>query len=87
MSDITISRRTRAARPERIDIGDDELVRNDIVAKLQGTCERTINRSDARGAPFIYVGGVKYRPIALYRQFLASRIVRKGQPRQRRRQA
>ena len=71
-------------RPERIDIGDDHLVRNDLIAKEQGTSERTINRSDAYGAPFTYVGGVKYRPIGAYRQFLASRIQRRGQPRQRR---
>ena len=73
------------ARPDRINIGEDELMRNDLIAKEQGTSERTVNRGDAHGAPFTYVGGVKYRPIREYRQYLISRIQRKGQPQQRRR--
>lgn len=64
----------RAQRPERIDLGDDEGLRNDLVAREQGVSERTVNWGDAFGAPFIMIGGVKYRPIRAYRQFLTSQI-------------
>jgi hypothetical protein len=69
----------RAQRPERIDIGADTLVRNDLLAREQGVSERTLNRSDAKGAPFVLVGGVKYRPIGAYRKWLATRIQVRGQ--------
>ena len=77
--------RCRAARPERIDIGTDMLVRNDLIAKQQGTSERTVNRGDADGAPFIYIGAVKYRPEKGYQIYLAGRIQRRGQAPKRRR--
>ncbi len=77
--------RRRTARPERIDLGDEELVRNDIIAREFGATERTLNRGDAKGAPFVYVGGVKYRPINRYREYLTAQIVVRGQPPQRRR--
>jgi hypothetical protein len=59
------------------------LVRNDLIAKQQGTSERTVNRGDADGAPYIYIGAVKYRPEKGYQGFLASRIQRRNQPPQR----
>jgi hypothetical protein len=71
--------RRRSKRPERIDLGDDEAVRNDILAKEEGTAERTLNRADKHGAPFLFIGGVKYRPYRAYKQYLASRIQRKNQ--------
>jgi hypothetical protein len=64
----------RQMRPERIDIGTDELVRNDLIAREQGVSERAVNRGDAKGAPLTYIAGVKYRPIKAYRQFLAAQI-------------
>jgi hypothetical protein len=91
MSDVhtatatVVPSRRREARPERIDIGDDLLVRNDIIAKEQGVSERTINRGDANGAPYTYSGGVKYRPLQQYRQYLTKQIVVRGQPPARRR--
>jgi hypothetical protein len=77
--------RRRDRRPERINIGDDEFVRNDIIANEQGVSERTLNRDDRNGAPFALVGGVKYRPIRRYREYLAKRIQVKNQPPRRRR--
>jgi hypothetical protein len=71
-------------RPERISLGDDELVRNDLLAKQQGGSERTLNRGDAKGAPFILVAGVKYRPLKQYLEWLAGQIQVRGQPSQRR---
>jgi hypothetical protein len=82
---VSAGRRARSAHPERITLGDDELVRNDLIASEMGASERTINRGDAEGAPYIYIGGVKYRPIKAYHQYLASRIQRRGQAPQRRR--
>jgi hypothetical protein len=80
-------RRTRSSRPERIDIGSDELVRNDLIPQELGlgTSERTVNRGDKDGAPYTYIGGVKYRPINAYRQFLASCVERRNQAPRRRR--
>ena len=79
-----IDSRCRSMRPERIDIGTDVLVRNDLIAKQQGTSVRTVNRGDADGAPFIYIGAVKYRPEKGYRDYLTSCIQRRGQAPKRR---
>ena len=65
---------SRTLRPERIDLGDDIAVRNDIVAKEQGASERAVNRDDAKGAPYMYFAGVKYRPFPEYPEFLNSKI-------------
>jgi hypothetical protein len=72
------------SRPERIPLGDDVLVRNDIIASTFGSSERALNRGDAAGAPFVYVGGVKYRPERGYQDFLTSQIQRRGQKSKRR---
>jgi hypothetical protein len=89
MSDIdtAIDRRynRRQSRPERIDIGDDVLVRNDLVAEEEGVCVRTLNRGDAKGDPHIYVGNVKYRPIRAHREWRANQIIVKNQKNQPRR--
>jgi hypothetical protein len=75
----------RDSRPERIEIEGDTLVRQDILVREQGGTERTINGADARGAPFCYVAGIKYRPIGAYRRYLAEQVQRKNQPPPRRR--
>jgi hypothetical protein len=77
------STRGRAQRPERIDIIDDELVRNDVLASELRVSERTLNRGDAHGAPFTHVGGVKYRPYKRYKQYMAGRIKPEPPRRQR----
>jgi hypothetical protein len=77
-------RRSRSAHPERIPLNDDELVRNDLIAAELGSSERSVNRGDANGAPFMLVGGIKYRPIKAYRTYLAEQIKRKSQPQRRR---
>jgi hypothetical protein len=74
----------RDARPERIDLGDDIAVRNDIVAASEGRTERALNAEDARGAPFVIISKVKYRPIKRYREYLASKIQQRNQKRRRR---
>ena len=78
--------RRRSARPERLWIGGVEFARNDVVAQQQGgITERTINRGDKDGAPYIYIGGVKYRPIEQYHQFLLGRMQVRNQPPAKRR--
>jgi hypothetical protein len=74
----------RRARPERIIIGGEEMVRNDVIAREEGDAERTLNRRDKDGAPFIYIGGVKYRPIERYHKFLLGQIQVRNQPLRRR---
>jgi hypothetical protein len=66
-------------------IGGEEMVRNDVLAQEQGTTERTINRGDARGAPYIYIAGVKYRPIERYHRFMLGQIQVRNQPSPKRR--
>jgi hypothetical protein len=61
----------------------DIFVRNDLIAKRLGTCERTINRQDAEGAPYLMIGNVKYRPRKAYDAFFAARLQRKNQRRGR----
>jgi hypothetical protein len=71
----------RSTRPERMMIGGVEMVRNDVVAREQGgVAERTVNRGDKDGAPYIYIGGVKYRPIERYHQFLLGQMQVRNQP-------
>jgi hypothetical protein len=78
-------RRFRSDRPERMNIAGEQMVRNDIVARDEGEAERTLNRRDKDGAPYIYIGGVKYRPIERYHQFILGRIQVRNQPTTKRR--
>jgi hypothetical protein len=72
--------RRREAHPERITVGGEVFIRNDILAREQGESERSLNRGDARGAPFRFFGGVKYRPQRLHAEFIMKTIqVRKPQ--------
>jgi hypothetical protein len=80
-------RRPLASKPERIPLNDDELVRDDIKQAERGVSKRTAQREDAEGAPYIMIGGVKYRPNREYNAFTASRIVRQGPPPAKRRRA
>ena len=78
--------RRRELHPERLTIGGQVFVRNDIQAKELGVSERSVNRGDAHGAPFVFIGGVKYRPEKGYADFvLASIQVRKPAPPRRKR--
>jgi hypothetical protein len=81
MSTENLDPRCRARRPDRVELGDDVAVRNDLVARQDGIAERTLNRYDGQGAPFIMIGGVKYRPERAYREWLAGRVVRRNPPR------
>jgi hypothetical protein len=81
MGRVNLPAARRSARPERVDLGDDVAVRNDIIAKEQGRSERAVNSDDAQGAPFLYLSKVKYRPIRAYRLFLASKIQVRNQKR------
>ena len=77
------ARTRRSDRPERMMIGGEEMVRNDVVAREKGETERTTNRGDALGAPYMYIAGVKYRPIKRYHQFLLGQIQVRNQRRPR----
>jgi hypothetical protein len=86
MTDTTTtitSRHCRASKPERITVGDETFVRNDVLAKEQGASPRTIDRGDAQGAPYTYVAGVKYRPEKRYHAFQLSRIQVRQPPKRR----
>lgn len=74
----TLDRRCRATHPERIAVGDDVFVRDDIMAAKCGVTTRTQTRGDAHGAPFTFLGGVKYRPERAYTDFLLSQVQVRG---------
>jgi hypothetical protein len=54
---------------------------------LNGATRRTARRLEREGLPYVMVRGLKFRPLNEGRSWLAGRIQRKGQSRQRRRQA
>jgi len=66
--------RRREAHPEQITVGGEVFVRNDIQAKQLGCSERSINRGDRDGAPYLFIGGCKYRPQQRYAAFLLNSI-------------
>ena len=76
--------RRREAHPERITVGGEVFIRNDVLAREQGESERSLNRGDARGAPYRFFGGIKYRPLRLHAEFVMSSVqVRQPQPHKR----
>jgi hypothetical protein len=66
--------RRREAHPERIAIGDENFERNDVRARNLHMSERSLNRGDRLGAPFIFLGGVKYRPVERHDAFILASI-------------
>jgi hypothetical protein len=74
ISDKPLDKRRREARPERITIGGEVFVRNDIRARDLSMSERTINRGDAQGAPYLMIAGCKYRPVDRHDAFILSGI-------------
>jgi hypothetical protein len=71
--------RRREQHPERIEIGGEGFLRNDIQAKQLGCSERSVNRGDKDGAPYVFIGGIKYRPEKRYAAFFMKRI-QEGKP-------
>jgi hypothetical protein len=66
--------RRREAHPERITIATETFERNDIRAKKLFMSERSLNRGDRRGAPYVFLGGVKYRPVERHDAFILASI-------------
>ena len=60
--------------------GGEILLRNDVQAKQLGCSERSVNRGDKDGAPFVFIGGIKYRPEKRYAAFILNRV-QEGKPR------
>ena len=86
-ADPPIDKRRRETRPERIVVGDKVYERNDVTAERLGETERTMDKRDRHGAPFQYLGGVKYRPQPDFDQHILSGIRSqkpKQQPKRRR---
>src|SRR3989442_12215500 len=83
--DQLLDRRCREAHPEHIVAGDIVYERNDVTAKKYCESERSANRRDKKGAPYVFLGGVKYRPQPQYDNFIASTIqqCKPAQPKRR----
>jgi hypothetical protein len=83
-SEQPLDPRRREAHPERITVGGEDFLRNDVQAKELGCSERSIDRGDKLGAPYLLLAGIKYRPVKRYAEFILGRIqVRKPQPHKR----
>jgi hypothetical protein len=65
-----LDRRCKHNHPERIVVGGKTLERNDVVAQRYGESERSVNRRDLKGAPYIRIGNIKYRPQPDYDDFV-----------------
>jgi len=78
--------RCREAHPERITVGGEVFIRNDVLAREQGESERSLNRGDARGAPYRFFGGIKYRPLRLHAEFIMRTIQMRKPPSSKRSQ-
>jgi hypothetical protein len=72
-----LDKRRKEAHPERIVVGGKTLERNDVVAKRYGESERSTNRRDRQGAPYLYVSNIKYRPQPDYDEFVLAGVVRR----------
>jgi hypothetical protein len=81
--DQPLDKRDRRAHPERITIGGETFERNDIRAKTLCMSERSLNRGDARGAPYVFLGGIKYRPVGRHDAFILSGIQQHQPPKRR----
>jgi hypothetical protein len=71
---------TRAERPEYLEIGGKKFERNDLTAARTSENEKTVNRRDKQGAPFLMIAGCKYRPVEAYDAFLLSQIQQNAAP-------
>ncbi len=79
-STSTIDARRRVSKPERITLNGKVLVRDDVAAKEKGLTSRALGRQDHKGAPFVYIGNVKYRPEHAFNEFFLKRIVTRTEP-------
>jgi hypothetical protein len=77
-----IDKRCKEAHPERIEVGGKILERNDVAAKRWGESERSTNRRDRQGAPYIMIANIKYRPQPDYDNFRLESITKRGRPEQ-----
>jgi hypothetical protein len=84
--DQPLDPRCKEAHPECIVVGDETFVRDDVLAKQYGRSQRTQARDDAKGAPYLYIAAIKYRPLKKYEAFILSGIQeRRPEPPKRRR--
>ena len=83
--DKPLDPRCREAHPERIIIGGETFARNDIRARDLCMSERSLNRSDRHGAPYVFLGGVKYRPVERHNAHILSTIQTRGPERSKHR--
>ena len=80
MDTSPLDKRSKLARPEYIEVGDEVFERQDLTAKRFGRSERSLNREDKNGAPWRIINGVKYRPKRRYDAYILGSIeVRKPQ--------
>jgi hypothetical protein len=85
--DQPLDPRRREAHPERITIANETFERNDIRAKKLCMSERSLNRGDRQGAPYVFLGGVKYRPMERHDAFILASIQVRKPPTSSRRKA
>ena len=72
--DQPLDKRCRETKPEIIVVDGMTYERNDVTPKKYGESERSANRRDNEGAPYIFFGNVKYRPEPNYDDYIRRRI-------------
>ena len=72
--------RRREAHPERVAIGGETFERNDVRARTLHMSERSLNRGDRLGAPYVFLGGIKYRPVERHDAFILASIQQRKPP-------
>ena len=82
-----LDKRCREMHPERITVGSTVFERNDVTAARFGETERTLNKRHRTGAPFQYFGGIKYRPIPHFDDFIVNGIRQQRPQAQQKRRA
>ena len=75
-----LDKRDRRAHPQRITLGGETLERNDICAQRLCMSERSLNRGDRLGAPYVFLGGIKYRPVERHDAFILASIQQRKPP-------
>jgi hypothetical protein len=73
-------RPARSTKPKHLNIAGESFTRNDIAAKEKAMSERGLNRLDKDGYPYIYLGGIKYRPDKAGDQYFLSRVIYRSKP-------
>jgi hypothetical protein len=78
---------SRRRAPSQIELDGDVAIPDEDFRRqyLNGATHRTGTRYDKEGLPYLYVNGIKMRPVNAGKEWLTKRIQRRNQPPKKRR--